>query len=450
MENLTDILKHLDVNPTPEQKEALELTQKFVAKETKHDFMIIQGSAGTGKSTIIKAIAEYLNNTEINCVLAAPTGKAAKVMKSKSGRIAKTVHSLIYIPEKQKNGLGIKWVRKSHKTDDYSIFIIDESSMISDTINNSEEFIATKPLLTDLIEFVKEKNSENKIIFIGDKYQLPPVKEEESPALSFNYLTNTKKLKGTIVELTKVMRQNENSSILNNATQIRHAISNGTLVPNLAINKISTQDKAVQLLIDNYNFNDPSKVTAIAWINKNVNELNSKVREGLGFSNQKIKINESLMLMKNIYTNNHVIMSGELVKIIDIDQEIEDYADLKFQNAKIEFNNSNGDKVYATIKILTDTLSSLKGHISSEQEGKLLQESYKKNLTFRETQNPSDDEYVGALRPRYSYAVTCHKAQGGEWENVIIHPYIPTKNLRWLYTAITRASEEIYTFNNFR
>ena len=313
----------MDYVPTSDQQTALEAVQHFVDEDNKQDFMIIQGSAGTGKSTLIKAVTQYLNEQEVMYYLAAPTGRAAKVVQSKAQVWAKTIHGLIYKPEKLKNGKGIRFVRKQVKNKEYSIYIIDEASMISDSLRNSEQFVATKPLLTDLLEFIKESHPMNKVLFIGDHYQLAPIHSNTSPALSLNYLQGEKGLKGSMVALREVKRQDADSMVLRNAVKIREAIELGLGYPEIELNVLDSRTQAVDLLCERYDENDIGRVAAIAWTNGNVNAINRSFRKAYGYSSQKLQLKENVMLLNSLFVNNNALMKGENVKIIELDNHIE-------------------------------------------------------------------------------------------------------------------------------
>jgi exodeoxyribonuclease V len=446
MKKKNDIVEFLDISPTDEQRTTLLAIETFVDSNNKEDVLIVRGSAGTGKSTIIRAITQYLNHQEIRHHLAAPTGRAAMIMQEKSGTYARTIHNLIYIPEKTKNGLGVKLVRKEPKSNTYSIYIIDEASMISDTLNNSGEFISPQALLTDLVEFVKQGNPGNKLIIIGDNYQLPPIsKEGYSPALSLSHLQTKRNLSGRSTELTKVMRQNTDSLILKNAIALKEAMNNGTTAK-LEFSDIKKNwEQALALYSDLYNNEDPKQIITVAWRNDDVNHFNTGFRNLIGFGSSKLNIDENLMLFKNLFLNNRLILKGDTVKVVDLDPSIEQYAGLHFQNVTIEYTDHDGAVIHTNTKALLETLGTKTGSLTMEQENALLAESNRRNKAYRDSQLPSDDQYVGALRGRYPYAITVHKAQGGEWDNVIIHPRAPF-DLRWRYTAVTRASQELYTF----
>ena len=436
----------LTIEPTSEQIKALDLSQEFINQNLEDDFLIIRGSAGTGKSTLVKAITDYLTSKEEKFVLAAPTGKAAKVIQKKTGFAARTIHSLIYTPEPLKHGCGVRMVRKLNQSKDKTIFIIDEASMISDVLTRNENFIASKPLLTDLIEYIKQGNKENQVIFIGDIYQLPPVGSSESPALSPNYLKSKKGLKGTMVELTEVKRQDKDSYILKSATLLRECMERGIPFTGINCRMLPKSTSALYKFMELYEPELFNKVTILAWTNRDVNWFNNAIRDRLGFNPKPLASGDQIQLHQNWLGNGRMIMKGDTGIIRGIDDSKEDYAGLMFANADLEFVDGVGDKFHVTTKILLDVVTSADGEIGAGNESALFAEAMKHNASFRESRMPSDDKYIGAMRLRYGYATTCHKAQGGEWDNVILHPYIPSNDYRWQYTAITRAAKELYSF----
>ena len=439
------ILNLLEITPTNEQKLALEMAAKFISTNCSDDFMIIQGSAGTGKSTIVKAITDYLSDSNHSFALAAPTGKAAKVMQSKTGHSAKTIHSLIYNSEQLENGYGVKLSRKTNMSQAICVYIIDEASMISDKQSSSEKFVSGTPLLSDFIKYVKEGNKQNKIIFIGDIYQLPPVGSLESPALSLDYLKGQKNLKGKMAVLTEVKRQGSDSYILKNATNLRKSIENGYFFQGIESERINNRSTgALYKFVELFEKENFGKVALIAWTNKDVNWFNNAIRTRLGFDNSKLCVGDQVSMHQNWIGNGHFILKGETGIIRQINT-MEIYAGMNFATAEIEFTDHKGSPFQITSKVLIESLTSETGDIGFENENTLFAEAMKRNGAFRQSKSIADDKYLSALRLRYAYATTCHKAQGSEWEHVILHPYM-NKDLRWQYTAITRASKELYTF----
>ena len=443
-----DIRNYLKFSPTKDQLNALKLLDQFVQEDNVNDIFILQGSAGTGKTSLIKAVTEKLGEDNVTFFLAAPTGRAAKVISSKTDRAARTIHSLIYSPERTENG-SIKLKRKANATNDFTIYIIDESSMISDEMGTSDNFITSNPLLTDIIDFVKQGNSRNKIVFLGDSYQLPPVRSEFSPALSRHYIESKFSLRVMNVELTEVKRQESESYILTNATQLRNCMVEKKQFPNLnyKIEKCFTHalHRFLQML-------DPmqlDKVVFLAFTNKDVNFFNNAVRDRLFGNTQKqiIEVGDVVTLHTNWVAKGRIIMKGDIGTIKSIDySSITSFADLRFINAEVEFTEPDNRKYLVSTSVMLDVFNLSDGNIDYEKEKYLYAEGMKNNPAFRESQMSWDDKYIGSMRLRYGYASTCHKAQGGEWDTVILHPYYQKTDYRWLYTAVTRAKQDLYSY----
>lgn len=441
----TSITEHRTIAPTADQYQTLVRAERFLKSETE-DFMIIQGAAGTGKSTITRAITDYLKQAAVPCFAAAPTGRAAKIIQSKTGVPARTVHSLIYNTERSGNGRGIKLVRKTNSATRKSVYIIDEASMISDRLSASERFISSQPLLTDLIAFVKQGNAKNKLILIGDHYQLPPVTEKCTPALDLEYLRKVHRLSGSIRELKEVVRHQAGSYILGNATRLRHAIQRSEHAPVIQYCQLGSSTGALRQFGALYDPMSASKVVVIAWRNHDVNVFNQMLRELLGYADEVISAGDQMILHTNWFYNRQMLLKGESVFVTGCESDTEIFAGLRFKNISIRFTNTAGEQVETTAKVLVDSLLSADGNLTPDQENALVHESIKRNKKYRDSLHPEDDAYVGALRLRYGYAMTCHRAQGGEWEHVILHPWFNRDDLKWQYTAITRASKELYTY----
>jgi len=442
---MNNVFSFLDFEPNVQQKIAVQQITDFVNSDK--DIFILKGSAGTGKTSIVKAITTYLTNSNINQKIAAPTGRAAMIIGNKTGQSSKTMHSQIYTPEKVKNGGGVRLVRKTNKEKAITIFLVDEASMVSNVLTKSENFFVSKPLLEDYIDYVKQGNSANKIIFIGDKFQLPPVNESFSPALSPEYLKKYFGLISLEYELTQVMRQDEGSGILTTATFIRDLLEKGISNSPISIDRENYASNALNRYLSTFDTNDISKVTAICHSNRDVNYWNNWIRRELGISSS-ILTNDDIIVTQNTWLNNSGdwVYKGEYGKIIEIDNSIERYANLNFANAKIEYATSNGKSKVISTKVLLDSLNTRYGILDEEKEKQLFAEVMKHNPEFRSSQNNADDKYLGAIRLKHGYATTCHKAQGGEWDNVLIHPWTIGKDLKWTYTAITRAKKEVYSY----
>lgn len=442
------MVKHLNFQPTLEQVTTLNTLEKFVSEESLSDIFILRGSAGTGKTSLIKALTGHLKENKIEFYIAAPTGRAAKVISSKTERIAKTLHSLIYTPEKTDSG-QVRLLRKSNSKSSFTIFIVDEASMISDRINNSDNFFTGKPLLSDFIDFVKQGNKKNKILFIGDIYQLPPVMDIESPALSDEYLRNKLNLNVIVSELTEVKRQGSGSYILENATNLRNCMIERKVFSNLNCKSESNYSKALLRYLNTFDNTQLDKVIFIALTNRDVNYFNNAIRDRLfgSYSKPELGIGDVVTLHNNWVSPTRMIMKGDygIIKSINL-AKIEKCAELRFAEATVEFSEANNNRFCINTLVLLDTLNSNDGNISAEKEKELFAEVMRHNGTFRNSKMPWDDKYIGAMRLRFGYASTCHKAQGGEWDQVILHPFYDKKDYRWLYTAVTRARHELYSY----
>lgn len=442
MKNYTSIL---GFEPNDDQKKALAQLSQFV--ESDNDVFILKGSAGTGKTSIVKAITTYLTTNDINFKIGAPTGRAAMIIGNKTVQKSRTIHSHLYIPEKLKDGRGVKLIRKINGEKSHTIYLIDEASMVSNTHNKSENFFVKKPLLTDLIDFVKQGNPENKIVFIGDRFQLPPVKEDFSPALSSKYLREHMSLKSEGYELTKVMRQSENSSVLDIATQLRTHMQSGVMNANVSLPREARSSRALNKYLKHFSFENLDNVVAICPSNRDVDIWNAWIREKLGLADNLLSKND-FVVSQNTWMNNTGcwIFRGEFGRVKALETKIEKFANLHFVDAIIEFPASDGKMKEIKTKVLLESLYTRYGQLEPEQEKLLYAQTMKYNPRFRTSQKNADDKYLGAIRLRHAYATTCHKAQGGEWDNVLIHPWLVGKDLQWTYTAVTRARHQVFSY----
>ncbi len=431
--------------PTQEQKQALNQIKKFI--DSDDDVFILKGSAGTGKTSIVKVITNQLVKENTNFYVSAPTGRAAMIIGSKTNQKSGTMHSLIYKPESVKDSIKIKLVRKINQEDTFSVFLVDEASLVGNTLIPGSNFYVNKPLLYDFIDYVKQGNNKNKIIFIGDRFQLPPVYENFSTALDHNYLAKHFNLKCSSFELTKVMRQSEGSDILDLATNIRNAMIQGYTNLNIAVEKENYASNAMRKYMSFFDSNKQDNTIAVCYSNRDVDYWNDWVRRELGISQSYISEND-FVINQNTWMNRsgEWVQKDELGKIVFVDSGTETFAGLKFADAVIEFPISSGNKKIIKTKILLNSLYTNYGILSEEQEKKLYAEVMKYNSIFRTSKKVADDKYLGAMRLRHSYAVTCHKAQGGEWNHVLIHPFMIGKNLKWTYTAITRAKKSVFSY----
>lgn len=441
------ILDYCSVNtPTQQQIHVLREMESFVHEENTNDFLILAGAAGTGKTTITTALINFLSYQDILHSICAPTGRAARILGKKSRTTNSTIHSLIYNVKTDPESGDVICTLKNNDDPDYHIFIVDEASMISSIYRNENQFRTSKPLLDDLITFVKSGNQDNKIIFIGDQNQLAPVFENTSRALDKGYLEQQFGLTGTKLSLTEVMRQSEDSVILRNATIIRNAIEKN--INNVSISgfhKLGFMNSRSNYL-EALEKNQEDHVISIACSNKMNFTFNQQVRRmRFGDSTGPISKGDILVVSRTWKRLDHELFSGDHLKVVDFSMEDVRYeADLTFIPVKLEYKNVRNEKCILEDYIILEHLTSPAG-LTAEQEKNLKHERIKKNKSFRETQNIQVDKYLGALRVAYGYSITCNKAQGGEWDNVFLNSFM-IPNLRFAYTAITRAKKNLFLY----
>ena len=438
---------HFD-QPTAEQSTVLIAMQQFIAEENTDDYMILCGAAGTGKTSITSALIGLLNDEEKLYQVAAPTGRAARILGRKANTLASTIHSMIYLPKPDKDSGIINFVLRKNEETKPMVFIIDEASMIPSKVDRSNwQFKAPNSLLQDLIHYIKSGNKANKIIFMGDHYQLPPMKENNSNALVSAFLENTYKLQGQSYLMTEVKRQEDGSYILRNATATRKSIDAGKSKHPIE----AVQNRNIYAATDKFSrefkSKGPENAVAIAVSHKANKFFNDLTRQRLFNRTKKLLVpGDMLMVTKNWRRNHNFLYNGDQLQLISVDwNSIEKVADLHFVPAKLRVLFCADEEKIIEDYILVDVLQAPAAKIDFRKENKLRQQRYAKNKRFRETTFPEHDRYVGALYLSYGYAITCNKAQGGEWEKVYINRMgIPS--LRWQYTAVTRAVEVLEVF----
>lgn len=433
--------------PTTEQLSALESLSHFIEEENTDDFFILSGAAGTGKTSITSALIGYLNEKKINYKIAAPTGRAARILGKKSKTVSNTIHSLIYNTITNIETGVTTWKLKKMRTDFFTVFIIDEASMISSKHINQEMFHSDDSLLASLLKYIKSGNTKNKIILLGDKNQLPPYSESDSPALDPNHLRNMYKLKGSFHYLTEVKRVEDGSYILKNATKLRKSIDEDTQIPQLEANLLKHVWSAAKDYASQYDPNNFDKSVAIGRSHKSNKMFNEEVRKSIfGSSAALIEDGDLLIVLQNWHRGDKVLYNGDHILIEEIDfTKIEEVRGLKFIPAKIRAQSLDGSVEIIEDYLLLDTLLYEDSKIPIAIENEFRAERYRKNKVFASSGNPEDDRYVGAIRIGYGYAITCQKAQGGEWDNVYLNVF-GIKDKKWLYTAVTRAKKELNVF----
>lgn len=455
------IISKLGFNPTIQQENVAAALADFILDETPDKIFLLKGYAGTGKTTLIAALVKTFERFKIPSILMAPTGRAAKVLSSYAEKTAFTIHKKIYRQKSSKDGFGVFVLSKNLSSN--AIFIVDEASMISVRSDEANIF-GTGNLLKDLLEFVYSGNN-CKLILTGDTAQLPPVGYKESPALDPEVLMN----EGFSVSesfLSEVVRQESNSGILANATKIRENIENVIdLFPKISINSFPDVqrifgNKLIDELTNCYNITGPEGTIVVCRSNKTANTYNAGIRNRILGRETEISQGDFLMVVKNNYywteqdESISFIANGDIAEIVAI-HNYEELYEFRFAELTLKFPDYNEYEIRA--KILLDTLKINTAALDSESNKKLFYnvlEDYTSERTKKKRfEKVKSNPYFNALQVKFAYAVTCHKAQGGQWKRVFVDQgfinddMINTEYLRWLYTAFTRATEKIYLVN---
>ncbi|MCL6275384.1 AAA family ATPase [Muricauda sp. 2012CJ35-5] len=454
------LLQKFPHEPTLKQHIALEKLSKFILDRKSEKVFLLKGFAGTGKTTLVGTVVNSLWKVKMGSVLLAPTGRAAKVMSLYSSTTAFTIHKKIYFPKKQSGG-GIQFVLSPNKHRN-TLFIVDEASMIPDTAADSKLF-ENGSLLDDLMYYVYAGHN-CKLLLIGDTAQLPPVKLNLSPALEEDRIALNYNKEVECLELDEVMRQTRDSGILHNATHLREQLQqqfHETFQFELGNypDIIRLIDGAeIQGAIDDSYSNDGKEETAIVVrSNKRANLYNQNIRERILFLDNEIAVGDYMMVVKNNYfwlrpnSEAGFIANGDIIEILEL-FAIKELYGFSFAEVKVKMVDYPNQRPFETV-LLLDTIKAETPSLSYEDGNRLYQEvmqdyaheksKYKKFLGVK------NNKYFNALQVKFSYAITCHKSQGGQWKNVFVEqPYLPNgvdkDYLRWLYTAVTRAKEKLY------
>lgn len=453
-----ELLNKFPHRPTLKQGKLMNLLSSFIFNEDKSALFLLKGYAGTGKTTTIGTFVNSIGTAGKKAVLLAPTGRAAKVIAIYSKRPAFTIHKKIYFPKKQSNGF-VDFVLQQNKHTN-TIFIVDEASMIPDGKQNHQLF-DTKSLLDDLISYVYSgKNC--KLIFIGDTAQLPPVKLEVSPALEQETLQYQYDKNVTEIELDEVMRQHEDSGILANATSLRLLLKNEDDLFMFDVNfpdikRLEDGYDIEDALVNAYEKDGVEDTAFIVRSNKRANQYNQQIRYNIRGQENEISAGDYIMIVKNNYfwlpesSKAGFIANGDICEVLKLFSVKELYG-FKFAEVEIRMIDYPDMQPFETV-LLLDTLTSESPSLTYEESNKLYQavkEDYAHEKSkFKQFLAIKKNKYFNALQVKFSYAMTCHKSQGGQWKTVFVEqPYLPDgvskAYFRWLYTAITRAQEKLY------
>ena len=466
------ILQQFGFPPTQEQAHALEVFAEFLTDRDPHAVMILRGSAGTGKTTLSGAIVRTLKEIHQKVMLLAPTGRAAKVFSLNSGSPAYTIHRRIY-REKSFSGVEGQFNLNDNLYTD-TLFMVDEASMIANMGLGGMSF-GSGCLLDDLVHFVYQGRND-RLLLIGDKAQLPPVGEEESPALHAAMLEGYG-LKVYECDLNKVLRQSEESGILYNATMIRQMITHDDITQLPKIHFAGYSDikpmpgaELIEALADSYHHVGLDDTIVVTRSNKRANIFNQGIRNMVLDREEELSQGDILMIVKNNYywmeeerkSNNKLqsneipafLANGDRAKVLKVRRRIDLYG-FRFATLLLQFPDYGNYELEATV--LLDTLTSEAPALTHEQQEQLfhqIEEDYQDiPLKADRMKAIRQDQFFNALQVKFAYAVTCHKAQGGQWAHVYVDQGYMTDDMlnpdyiHWLYTAFTRATEMLYLVN---
>lgn len=465
----TGFVSRMRHEPTSCQDRLLRTVADFVSSDDE-DILVVNGYAGTGKTTAVSAVISVLKEYEVKSVLLAPTGRAAKVLAGYAGQPAFTIHKHIY-RQKSVGGDGFGQFSLAPNKDKDALFVVDEVSLIGIDSGQQQSFAAfgSGNLLDDLITFVRSGIG-CKVILIGDAAQLPPVGLDASPALSKDYMT----MMGGVgfAELTTVVRQQQESGILHNATHLRNLIEELECGPGLMeleelcletsgfddVERI-TGGELIEKISDAYGRYDEDETVILCRSNKRAIKYNLGIRSTVQFKEERLVRGDKLMIVKNCYQfvdglkDLDYIANGDIAKLVRISKFEERYG-LHFAEARISFPDYDDQEIVA--KVILDTLESESASLSYEQSNMLYQgvnEDYS-HITAKKKRYEAvrEDKYYNALQLKYANAITCHKSQGGQWRCVFIdnafwQDELTVDDLKWLYTALTRATEKVYLVN---
>ena len=446
-------------NPTLKQDIFFQKIAEFVISNNKDEIFVLKGYAGTGKTTIISTLVNYLQKADKKYVLLAPTGRAAKVISNYSQKPAFTIHKRIYFPKKSKSG-GVSFTLQPNKFKN-TIFIVDESSMISDSYQETKLY-ENGSLLDDLMFYV-DAGQNCKIIFIGDTAQLPPINMDVSPALNNETLSLhfDKEVYG--IELDEVMRQEEFSGILYNATELRELLKSHfydafkfSLKDFKDIVRLQDGYDIQDAIYDSFDKNGPEETAFIVRSNKRANQYNHQIRTTILSRESELSSGDLLMVVKNNYfwlkdsSEASFIANGDIIEILEIFKIRELYG-FRFASVKIRMIDYP-NQIPFEVELLLDTITSESPSLTYDESNTLYNEvmkDYEGESQYKKFLNVKNNPQFNALQVKFSYAMTCHKSQGGQWHTVFIEqPYLPNgidkDYIRWLYTAITRAKEKLY------
>lgn len=446
--------------PTPGQERLLYAFSRFIYSDKPRCSLLVRGYAGTGKTTCVSAMVQTLEESGIRVVLLAPTGRAAKVLGNYSKRKAWTIHREIYSRRADRSGKG--WFALRENLHRKTVFFVDEASMIGRG-NSNPEATGFNDLLEDLVSYVYSDDSCS-LVIIGDAAQLPPIGSDKSPALDLDILQKEFALNVAAIDLTEVIRQKADSGILINATNVRNLVISGDatlpMFQTHGFHDVIRVDQDLQSYFEEaYSRYGKDDMIIITRSNKRANLFNQQVRARVLWHEEEINAGDRMMVLKNNYfwLDQHkseagFIANGDTIQIQRV-MRYEDREGFRFCRAVVTLVDYPEEPEFETI-LLCNTINEDQASLSQEKIaslGNLIAQDYP-DITQRAELRKKvfSDPYFNALQVKFAYAITCHKAQGGQWPCVFVDQGYLTDEMagielsRWFYTAVTRASEVIY------
>jgi exodeoxyribonuclease-5 len=460
--HIADLLKtNLAYEATRSQEEVIEILAGFISPGNEMDVFLVNGYAGTGKTTLVSSLVRTLDHFRQKYILLAPTGRAAKVLSSYTGKPAYTVHKKIYRQKTAKDGMGIFVLDRNLASN--TLFVVDEASMIANEAQETKVFGSGR-LLDDLVEYVYSREG-CKLVLMGDTAQLPPVGLDISPALNPQVLS-AYDLEVHMGTLDEVVRQSRDSVILMNATHLRGELTSGsTSYPRLRdddsadVRRIRGND-LIEEISDSYDKSGMGNTIVVTRSNKRANQFNEGIRSKILWREEDIHTGDMLMIVRNNYywtqdePDMEFIANGDIAEILDIRERQERYG-FRFADVTLRFPDYNDREL--DVKILLDTIELESASLGFEENRQLyfnILEDYPEIKNKKKKfEMAREHPFYNALQVKFGYAVTCHKAQGGQWDTVFVDQgYISEEMIgreyyRWLYTAITRAIKRLYLVN---
>ena len=444
-------------DPTVGQSRLFQMLDNFILEAT--PCLLLKGFAGTGKTTVISALVKVLPHFKYKAALLAPTGRAAKVMSLYAKRSAFTIHKIIYSQTAEPGSSEMTFKRQKNYSKN-TIFIVDEASMLTDDAD-----FGKSGLLTDLFNFVFSDPS-NKLLLVGDTAQLPPVGKKDSPALNKSYLTSTFRTAVEEIELKEVVRQESESGILANATQLRNILPEKVFKISFFTSSYSdifrmTAEKLEDGLRYAYDKFGVENTIIICRSNKNAVQYNQYIRRNIHYTESEIDAGDFIMIVKNNYhylpsdAKAGFLANGDFAEVLKIIR-YEDMYGLRFADLRLKLTDYPDQEPFEA-KVILDTLHNYAPSLAPEDYSKLYQAV---KADYYDVSSPNElkeklkkDPYLNALQIKFAYALTCHKSQGGQWKAVFVDQGYLTEELinkeflRWLYTAVTRATDQLFLVN---